>query len=239
MMKGWFHAAFRAQVCMALLLFNGAAGLPAFAQSSADARTVRIIAFGDSLTAGYRLPPQDAFPAQLQKALKAKGYTVEVINAGVSGDTTAAGLARFDWAVPGNADAAILELGANDALRGIDPGQAKQNLDQILKKLKEKGVEVLLAGSWAPRNMGEAYVQRFEAIFPDLARKHGALLHPHFLEGVIVKTSGRLSLNSALVLDDGLHPNARGVAAIVEAILPSVEELIARVEAKRGRGRAP
>lgn len=238
MMKGGFCAALRAQVCMMVLLFNAAAGVTASELPQDSAEPVRIIAFGDSLTAGFRLAPQDAFPAQLQRVLKAKGYNAEVINAGVSGDTTAAGLARFDWAVPEKVDAVILELGANDALRGIDPAQSKQNLDRILTKLRDRGAEVLIAGSWAPRNLGEAYVQRFEAIFPELASKHGALLHPHFLEGVVVKTGGHLSLNSQLVLDDGLHPNARGVAAIVDSILPAVEELIARVKAKRAKSPA-
>jgi acyl-CoA thioesterase-1 len=238
-MKYGLNRLFRAQVCTALVLFNAIASLLGGAAAAAEAKTIRMIAFGDSLTAGYRLRPQDAFPAQLQEALRAKGYDVEVANAGVSGDTTAAGLERFDWAVPDHPDAVILELGANDALRGIDPAQARQNLEKILAKLKERGAEVLIAGILAPRNLGDDYVQRFEAIFPDLARKYGAVIHPFFLDGVVTRTSGHLSLNSALVLDDGMHPNAKGVAAIVASILPAVEELLGRVRAKQATKQTP
>ncbi|MCL4767819.1 MAG: arylesterase [Hyphomicrobiaceae bacterium] len=200
--------------------------LPASADSLARDDPIRIVAFGDSLTAGYGLQQGEAFPAELQRALEARGHAVEVINAGVSGDTTAGGLQRFDWAFPDNADAAIVALGANDALRGIDPAQSRQNLDKILARLEARGIVVLLAGMKAPRNWGEDYVKRFDAMFPELAGKHGALLHPFFLE--------RVALRPALNLDDGVHPNRDGVAAMVESILPKVEELIARVTAKRG-----
>ena len=200
----------------------GFAASPATAQAKpAAARTIRIVAFGDSLTAGYQLAPRDAFPAQLERALKARGYGVEVINAGVSGDTTAAGLDRLKWSVPEGIDAAIVEFGANDALRGLDPGKARENLDRIIAALKSGGADVLIAGMVAPKSYGESYVAKFDSIYPDLAKKHNALLYPFFLEGVALKPK--------LSLSDGLHPNAAGVGEIVKNILPSVEELIARV----------
>ena len=191
---------------------------------------IRIVAFGDSLTAGFMLAPSESFPAQLKRALDAKGYDVEVVNAGVSGDTTGAALARFDWAFGEGADAAIVELGANDGLRGQPPAQARQNLDKILKRLKEKGTSVLLAGMTAPRNWGPDYVREFEAMFPDLAREHDAILYPFFLEGV--------ALDASLNMPDGLHPTAKGIGVIVERILPRVEALIARVKAKRAAAKS-
>lgn len=190
--------------------------------ASAQERPIRIVAFGDSLTAGYRLPPKNAFPVRLQAALKARGHNVTVANAGVSGDTTAGGLARLDWAVPDDADAVIVELGANDALRGLDPAAAQKNLDAILTRIKAKGADILLTGMRAPRNYGPEYTSAFDRIFPGLARAHNTLYYPFFLEGVI--------LNPALNLDDSIHPNAKGVDVIVEGILPHVEELIARVK---------
>jgi acyl-CoA thioesterase-1 len=198
-----------------------------FAPATADAaeKPVRIVAFGDSLTAGYRLAREEAFPAQLERRLKASGLKVEVINAGVSGDTTAAGLARLDWAVPDGTDAVILELGANDALRGLDPALARRNLETIIKRLKAKGIDVLLAGMLAPANYGEAYATAFNAIYPELAQEHELLFYPFFLQGVAM----RHNLN----LDDGLHPNAKGVAVIVDGIGPKVEELIRRVVSRR------
>lgn len=224
-MKRWSAARALAQVSMLAVLFNACLLLPTL-EGRAQSDPIRIVAFGDSLTAGYGLPPGDAFPAQLEKALKARGHAVEVINAGVSGDTTAAALQRLDWAFPEKVDAAIVALGANDALRGIDPAQSRQNLDKILTKLKTKGIAVLLAGMKAPRNWGEDYVKQFDAVYPDLARKHDSLLYPFFLESV--------AFQPALNLDDGMHPNGKGVQLMVEAILPKVDELIARVQAKRG-----
>jgi acyl-CoA thioesterase I len=185
---------------------------------------LRIVVLGDSLVAGFGIKPSEAFPAQLERALKERGHAVEVINAGVSGDTTAGGLERLRWAVPGHTGAVILELGANDALRGLDPGRAKANLDKIITILKASGAEVLLAGMLAPRNLGVTYTRAFDAIYPELAAKHGLILYPFFLEGV--------ALTTKLNLDDGLHPNSRGVAEITKNILPSVEQLIARVRAK-------
>lgn len=182
---------------------------------------VKIVAFGDSLTAGYMLPPPEAFPAQLAAALKARGHNVEIANAGVSGDTTAAGLERFDWSVPEGTDAVILELGANDALRGIDPATARTNLDAILAKLKARNIDVLLAGMSAPKNWGADYSDEFNVIYQDLSTKYGTLLYPFFLEGIALKPE--------LNLSDGLHPTGKGVAVIVERILPSAEALVARV----------
>lgn len=194
-------------------------------------KPVRIVAFGDSLTAGLGLPPSEAFPAQLQRALVAKGHNVEIANAGVSGDTTAAGLERFDWAIPDDAEAVILELGANDALRGMDPNMTRSNLDKILSRLREKNIEVLLTGMLAPKNWGAPYEDEFNLIYKDLAAKYGTLLYPFFLDGVATKAN----LNQ----DDGLHPSSKGVGVIVERILPSVEQLIARAEARRSTVATP
>lgn len=200
-------------------------GIPA---ASAWAKTIHLVAFGDSLTAGYGLADDKSFPAQLQAALRAKGYDVRVSNAGVSGDTTSGGLARFDWAVPNDADGVILELGANDALRGIAPKTAKANLSAILQRLKKRRLPVLIAGMKAPANWGEAYVKAFDGIFPELAKSYGQDLYPFFLAGVV----GKRELNQP----DGLHPKADGVAIIVRRMLPSVERLIARTKEQASGG---
>ncbi|OYW55781.1 MAG: arylesterase [Hyphomicrobium sp. 32-62-53] len=205
------------------VLFNAAILLTL---TPAEAKTpVKLVAFGDSLTAGYMLKPDESFPAQLAKALAAKGYAVDVTNAGVSGDTTAAGLERFDWAIPEGTEAVILELGANDALRGQSPADAKANLDTIITKLKERNIAVLLTGMLAPTNWGADYARDFDGMYRDLAAKHGLLLYPFFLEGV--------ALDKSLNLDDGLHPNGKGVAKIVQGIMPQVEDLLRQVETKR------
>jgi acyl-CoA thioesterase-1 len=196
------------------------------ARAAAD-RSVKIVVLGDSLSAGLGLPADAAFPARLAQALKAKGIAVSVANAGVSGDTASGGLGRLDWSVPGGTDAVIVELGANDALRGIDPKLTKTALDTILNKLKERHIAVLLAGMEAPRNMGSDYVQAFDAIYPALASTHAVAFYPFFLDGVVTD----LKLNQG----DGLHPNAAGVDVIVARMLPQVEELIARVRAARGQ----
>jgi len=190
-----------------------------------QAAPIRIVAFGDSLTAGYMLKPNEAFPAQLFEALKAKGHAIDIANAGVSGDTTASGLERFDWAIPEGTEAVILELGANDALRGVDPDLTRSNLDKILARLKAQGIEVLLAGMMAPKNWGKDYDERFGPIYDDLAAKHGTLLYPFFLDGV--------ALDAKLNLPDGLHPTGKGIGVIVDRILPKVEELIERVRQRR------
>ena len=186
--------------------------------SLAAAEPVRIVALGDSLTAGYKLPKMDAFPVQLEKALRAKGHDVVVANAGVSGDTSAAGLARLDWAVPEGTHAVILELGANDALRGVDPVKTYESLTQIVGSLKARGIPVLIAGMKAPPNMGEEYTQTFDRIYPYLAEHHKMILYPFFLDGV----AGVAELNQK----DGIHPTAKGIALIVERITPFVEGLI-------------
>jgi len=200
-------------------------GLAPSAFARDTAAPIKIVAFGDSLTAGYGLKPSDAFPVQLASALKAKGHVVEVANAGVSGDTSGAGLARFDWAIPNDTQAVILELGANDALRGQDPKLTKKNLDAILAKLRARNIEVLIAGMAAPRGLGKQYAQQFDPIFEELAKKYNQLHYPFFLDGV--------ALDPKLNLPDGLHPTADGIAVIVARILPSVEKLIDRVRAQR------
>jgi acyl-CoA thioesterase-1 len=180
---------------------------------------------GDSLTAGLGLPADEAFPAKLERALKAKGLAIEVINAGVSGDTASGGLARLDWSVPEGTDAVILELGANDMLRGIDPKLTRQALEEIVRRLSARGVPVLLAGMRAAANLGNDYRRAFEALYSDLASRYDLLLYPFFLDGV----AGEAGLNQS----DGLHPTAAGVDAIVARILPKVEELVRR--ARNGR----
>jgi acyl-CoA thioesterase I len=179
---------------------------------------VRLAVLGDSLTAGYGLARADSFPAQLEAKLSESGLAVVVINAGVSGDTTAGGRRRLDWLLDDEPQAVILELGANDGLRGIDPEQTYRNLDAILTRLAEEGLPVLLTGMLAPPNYGLAYGKAFKAIFPRLADKHHVPLYPFFLDGV----AGRSDLNQR----DGLHPTAAGVAVIVEGILPAVEDLL-------------
>ena len=191
-----------------------------FFAPTAIADEFKLVVLGDSLSAGYNLPAGAGFPEQLQKKLRQTGYQVKVINAGVSGDTTAGGLARLDWAVGNSTDAVIVELGANDALRGVAPARTRKNLDRLIGKLKAKGVKILLAGMEAPRNLGRPYVKAFGKIYPELARKHAVPLYPFFLQGV--------ALNSPLLLADGLHPNERGVARMVKNILPYVTRLLAK-----------
>ena len=205
----------------AALLF--ALGLAA---ARADPNETVIVALGDSLIAGYGLPQEQSFPAQLEAALKARSHNVRVVNAGVSGDTALAGLQRLDWAIPDDADAVILELGANDALQGLPPDRTKATLAKIIEKLQAKNMPVLIAGMEAPRNLGKEYVESFGAMYPDLAAQYGVILYPIFLEGA--------ALNDDLMLKDGLHPNGKGVAVIVENMLPKVEELLARTKPKVG-----
>jgi len=183
---------------------------------------VTLVALGDSLTAGYGLPGNAALPAVLERALKERGHDVEIVNAGVSGDTAAGGLERLDWSVPENARGVILALGANDMLRGLDPAQTRRTLDTIVTRLKARNVEVLLAGMYASRNLGPDYVARFDSIYPDLAKKHGLILYPFYLDGV----AGQRNLN----LPDGIHPNAEGVRTMVERMLPTVETFLARLK---------
>ena len=189
-------------------------------------RPVKIVALGDSLTAGLGLSAADAFPAKLEKALKAKGVAVEIVNAGVSGDTATGGLARLDWSVPEGTDAVIVELGANDMLRGGDPERTRQALDAIMRRLAERQIPVLLAGMRAAPNLGGDYARAFEPIYPELAAKYALLYYPFFLDGVASDTK----LNQR----DGLHPTSVGIDAIVAGILPKVEELVAHARDKRG-----
>jgi acyl-CoA thioesterase-1 len=186
--------------------------------SLARAETITILALGDSLTAGLGLDPSAAFPARLEAALKAKGHDVTVRNAGISGDTAAQGAARLDWALTDDVDAAIIELGANDALRGLPVSQAEAALDEILGKLTARNLPVLLAGMRAPPNMGPDYAGEFNGMYRRLAEAHDVAVYPFFLEGV----AARPDLNQA----DGMHPNGKGVELIVEKILPAVEILI-------------
>ncbi|WP_113891102.1 arylesterase [Roseiarcus fermentans] len=188
----------------------------------ASARTLKVVALGDSLTAGYGLPPGKAFPDQLEAALRAKGWDVAVVNAGVSGDTAEDGLARFDWAVPPDADALIVELGANDMLRGLPPERTKQTLAAILDRAKAAHLPTLVAGMRAAPNLGADYDRAFDAIYPALAAEYGAVLYPFYLDGV----AGDAKLNQP----DGLHPTAAGAAVIVGRILPSVETLLGQAK---------
>lgn len=208
------------QVGLMAILFNGLLLLAAPPGKAEPA--LKVVAFGDSLTAGFQLKPDESFPAQLAGALAAKGYSVELSNAGVSGDTTAAALERFDWAIPPGTEAVILELGANDALRGQPPSEAKANLETIIGRLKERNIAILLAGMRAPTNWGPEYQREFDAMYAELASRHDLILYPFFLDGV--------ALDKTLNLDDGLHPNAKGIARIVENIMPKVEELLRQVK---------
>ncbi|HET7122861.1 MAG TPA: arylesterase [Bradyrhizobium sp.] len=199
----------------------------AFAQASGarETRPIKVVVLGDSLSAGLGLSASSAFPARLQKALEAKGIAVDMINAGVSGDTTSGGRDRLDWSVPEGTEAVILELGANDALRGIDPRVTRAALTEILTRLKARSIAVLLCGMLAPPNYGSDYSARFNAIYPELAKSFGVPLYPFFLEGVA--TDARL--NQA----DGLHPTAEGVDVIVKNILPTVEAFLGGLSGQR------
>jgi acyl-CoA thioesterase-1 len=213
---GWRYVLVQILVAGALSLIAETIAAPAYAQTP-----VKVIALGDSLTAGYGLPDKDGFVPQLQAALTAKGVAAEVQNAGVSGDTASDGLARLDWSVPDDTNAVILELGANDMLRGINPDVTRKALDAILSRLTQRHIAILFCGMRAAPNLGPDYVQAFERIYPDLAAKYGVSLYPFFLDGV--------AADPKLTQHDGLHPNATGVGIIVERILPKVQELIAGV----------
>jgi acyl-CoA thioesterase-1 len=211
---------------LAAVLLGAVLPWGAASPATAAEAPVRIVALGDSLTAGYGLPAAAAFPVRLEKALTAKGLAVEIGNAGVSGDTMSGGLARLDWSVPEGTQAVILELGANDMLRGLDPQMTRKALQDILRRLSERHIEVMLCGMLAAPNLGADYVQAFNGIFPDLAATDHLLFYPFFLAGVVD--------NPQLLQRDGLHPTAAGVDAIVAGILPTVEELVARVRSQRG-----
>jgi acyl-CoA thioesterase-1 len=200
---------------------------PAFAQTPAAAsdRPVKMVVLGDSLSAGLGLPATSAFPVRLQKALADKGIKVDMTNAGVSGDTSSGGRDRLDWSVPEGTEAVIVELGANDALRGIDPAVTRAALTEILTRLKARKIAVLLSGMLAPPNYGTEYAARFNAIYPELSKSFGVPLYPFFLEGVAAEAR----LNQA----DGIHPTADGVDVIVKNILPMVEAQIGTISGQR------
>jgi acyl-CoA thioesterase-1 len=190
------------------------ATLAAFSAGAAENRETVILALGDSLTAGYRIAGRDSFPSRLEAALRAKGMNARVVNGGVSGDTSAGGLRRLDWLMAEQPALVIVELGANDGLRGIDPAVTRRNLDRIVAEAKGRGVRVLLTGMLAPPNLGREFGDAFNAVFPAVAEKHKVPLYPFFLDGV----AGKPALN----LPDGIHPNPAGVTVIVERILPYV-----------------
>jgi len=192
------------------------------AQTPKPAAPVKILALGTSLTQGYGLPPGTEFPVQLQAALKGAGINTNVINAGVSGDTSAGGLSRLDWLLADRPDVAIVELGSNDMLRGLPPEQTEKNLRAVLAKFRAAKIPVLLAGMGAQRNLGQEYVKRFDGIYPKLAKEYGTLYYPFVLEGVALKRE----LNQ----NDGMHPNPAGVKVIVGKMLPLVQKLVAQVK---------
>jgi acyl-CoA thioesterase-1 len=207
---------------LGVVLMTAATGL---ARAAANSRPIKIVVLGDSLSAGLGLPASSAFPQRLQKTLESKGIAVDIINAGVSGDTSSGGRDRLDWSVPDDTQAVILELGANDALRGTDPAVTRSALSDILTRLKARGIAVLLCGMVAPPNYGSDYSARFNAIYPDLAKSFGVPLYPFFLEGVAADAK----LNQA----DGLHPTAEGVDVIVGNILPTVQAFLGTISGQR------
>jgi acyl-CoA thioesterase I len=212
---------------MLVLGFSLMAGGTALAQTSATApaKPIKMVVLGDSLSAGLGLPGPAAFPVRLQKTLNNNGIEVDMINAGVSGDTTSGGRDRLDWSVPEGTEAVILELGANDALRGVDPKVTRSALTDILTRLKARGIAVLLCGMYAPPNYGSDYAARFNAIYPELAKSFGVPLYPFFLEGVATEAR----LNQA----DGMHPTAEGVDTIVKNILPTVQAFLGAISGQR------
>ena len=186
--------------------------------SAASAEPYRIVGFGDSLMAGYGLAPGEGFPEKLEAALRKKGHDVVIANAGVSGDTTSGGLSRLEWSVSDGTQLVILELGANDMLRGVEPAVTERNLDTILLRLKERRIAVLLVGMRSAPNLGADYASAFNGVYPRLARKYGVPLYPFFLEGV--------AADRGFLLEDGMHPNAAGIERMVERMLPEIEKLI-------------
>ena len=192
--------------------------------SPANAAAIRLLVFGDSLVAGYGLPKAEGFEAQLAAALKARGHDVAIIDGGVSGDTSAGGRSRLDWALGDGADAAIVVLGANDGLRGLDPGQMESNLTAVLDTLSVRKVPTLFSGMFAPPNYGPEYGRAFRAVFDRLGRRAGLLYDPFFLDGIV--------LNPPLNQPDGIHPNAEGVRRNVARLMPLVEKLLAQVRSE-------
>lgn len=205
----------------ALCLIVGFAATPTRADAADE---IKLVGFGDSLMAAYNLQASEGFPARLEAALRERGHNVSIADAGVSGDTTSGGLARLDWSIPDGTDGVILELGANDALRGLPPEKTRNNLEAMIERLEERGIAVLLAGMLAPPNMGGDYQTTFNAIYPDLAAEYDLTLYPFFLDGVIT--------NSDLLLSDGMHPNPNGINTMVEKILPVAEQFLSDIKAE-------
>jgi acyl-CoA thioesterase I len=200
---------------------SGLAGALLVAAASVSpvlAESFRIVGFGDSLMAGYQLDAGQSFPDVLERELRARGHDVVITNAGVSGDTTSGGLARLDWSVPDETDLVILELGANDMLRGIDPATTEANLDAMITRLAERGIDIVLAGMLAAPNLGADFAEAYDAIFPRLAERHDLVLYPFFLDGVAAE--------AGMLLEDGMHPSAEGVERMVERFLPTLEPLL-------------
>ena len=206
-----------AVLCLAL----GTTAAPAKASA---AEKIKLVGFGDSLMAAYNLQGNEGFPARLEAALRERGHDVVIADAGVSGDTTSGGLARLDWSIPDDVDGVILELGANDALRGLPPEETRKNLEAMITRLQQRGIPVLLAGMLAPPNMGADYETAFNPIYPNLAAKYDLALYPFFLDGV--------TGNPDLLLSDGMHPNPNGINKVVENILPVAEQFLARIKAE-------
>lgn len=200
---------------------SGLAGALLVAAASVSpvlAESFRIVGFGDSLMAGYQLDAGQSFPDVLERELRARGHDVVITNAGVSGDTTSGGLARLDWSVPDETDLVILELGANDMLRGIDPATTEANLDAMITRLAERGIDIVLAGMLAAPNLGADFAEAYDAVFPRLAERHDLVLYPFFLDGVAAE--------AGMLLEDGMHPSAEGVERMVERFLPTLEPLL-------------
>jgi acyl-CoA thioesterase-1 len=213
-----FKASILQFVVMTALAFVAA---PAYSQD----RPLQIVGFGDSLMAGYQLAPTESYTAQLEAALKKKGENIVVTNAGVSGDTTSGGLSRIDWSVPDSTDGVILELGANDALRGISPEQTQKNLDEMISRLKSRNIPVFLIGILAPPNMGQNYADKFNPIYKTLADKYSLPLYPFFLDGVATVPGTQLG--------DGMHPNPKGVGIMVEKTIGPFESFLGAVKDKK------
>lgn len=213
-------------VFLLALILTGLANSRVLSDDDLVCEGEKLVVFGDSLVAGYGLAPGEGFAEKLAESLAAQGYKTNLVNAGVSGDTTAGGLARLDWSLPEDATAVIVELGANDALRGVSPEITRKNLDEMLVRLKARNLEILLAGMLAPPNLGKNYGDAFNAIYPGLAKKHGVQFYRFFLDGV----AGEPDLNQ----QDGIHPNSKGVAVLLERFLPAGIELMKRACAKRG-----
>lgn len=211
---GFKAAALQFGVIAACLLSNL---MPAAAQD----RVVKLVGFGDSLMAGYQLPAEDSLTAQLERMLEKKGLSVEIANAAVSGDTTSGGLSRVDWSVPDGTDGVLLELGANDALRGLSPAETERNLTAIIERLQQRGIAVLLIGMLAPPNMGPQYGETFDALYPALAEKYDLAFYPFVLDGVVTRPE--------LQLEDGMHPNTEGVAVMAERMSPVVEAFVMEI----------